>query len=348
MAKTIQIAGATYYDVPAIEVPTEYGEAYPSRHRYCDNSGVDATAADVAVGKTIVDKDGNEVAGNAILSDNNVIELFSDDGTDINEPVNIDLNEHEDLGGDWYGPGLFFRSSESTGSEATPGTSSWSLARPHYFSLKLPNNLQRISDYAMFCAIGLVSVDCDTEYDMVYIGDRAFFCCANLKTIGKLWDKIAYLSASSLSTRNGGNSDDNVFEYGKNIVAPQMLVINGTYAINRAAFASFTAPKLSYAGNYTFANNPYLGYADFTDITSITSGMFSACKNMSALYLRGESVVTLESTNAFANTPALTNPERFTLWVPRALVDAYKTATNWSVLYDDGDGISISAVEDLG
>lgn len=86
--------------------------------------------------------------------------------------------------------------------------------------------------------------------------------------------------------------------------------------------------------------------ADFTDVASIAANGFVRCSSLTDLYLRHNSVVTLANTNAFDQTPAVSSPSSFTLHVPSNLVNSYKTASNWTSLYNGGSGINIVAISE--
>jgi hypothetical protein len=85
---------------------------------------------------------------------------------------------------------------------------------------------------------------------------------------------------------------------------------------------------------YTF-NNSNLAKAYFPKLTTITGGSFNSCQKLTTLILGADTVCSLESTNAFQTTPIagytyLTNGEMGYIYVPAALVNSYKVATNWA------------------
>lgn len=81
-------------------------------------------------------------------------------------------------------------------------------------------------------------------------------------------------------------------------------------------------------GVYSFANDTALTKANFHAVTRISEGAFYNCPAMTALILRRGTVCALSNRSAFSNTPI----EKGTgyIYVPAALVDSYKAATNWS------------------
>jgi hypothetical protein len=72
-----------------------------------------------------------------------------------------------------------------------------------------------------------------------------------------------------------------------------------------------------------------LATVDFTAATSISQYAFHNCSKLAALTLRNTAtIVTLNHTNAFMNSAIYSGTGY--IYVPRALVDTYKSATNWS------------------
>lgn len=72
-----------------------------------------------------------------------------------------------------------------------------------------------------------------------------------------------------------------------------------------------------------------LATADFLGVNSFASQAFSECRQLKSLILRSDTMTTLGTTNAITDTP-IANGTGY-VYVPSALVEAYKTATNWSV-----------------
>lgn len=79
---------------------------------------------------------------------------------------------------------------------------------------------------------------------------------------------------------------------------------------------------------------------DFPKITSIGNKTFYECKSLTQVILRSETVCTLTTTGAFTlcyhflgTVDATFNPDGLTdgyIYVPSALIEEYKVATNWS------------------
>ena len=72
---------------------------------------------------------------------------------------------------------------------------------------------------------------------------------------------------------------------------------------------------------------------DFPLATGIESYTFYNCSALTALILRNtEAVRTLSATNALAKTPIASGTGY--IYVPAALLDTYKAATNWTTYAD--------------
>lgn len=99
-------------------------------------------------------------------------------------------------------------------------------------------------------------------------------------------------------------------------------------------------PMVTNVGTQAFQNCLSLKKADFNVLTSINIWAFNVCRALEALIIRTNSVCTLAGTNAFANNSGIAAGTGY-VYVPSALVDSYKAATNWSTYANQ-----IRAIED--
>jgi hypothetical protein len=67
---------------------------------------------------------------------------------------------------------------------------------------------------------------------------------------------------------------------------------------------------------------------------------------LKTVILRNNSVCTLSSSSVFSNTPFASGKAGGTLLVPSALVESYKTATNWSSVLSQNAKNRFLALED--
>lgn len=110
------------------------------------------------------------------------------------------------------------------------------------------------------------------------------------------------------------------------------------YYCTKLATAIF--PNAQRLATCAFQNCSALTVLDFPAVTSIGNQTFSGCSTLATLVLRNASAVcTLAGTNSFANTPIASGTGY--IYVPAALVDSYKAATNWSTYANQ-----IRAIED--
>lgn len=79
--------------------------------------------------------------------------------------------------------------------------------------------------------------------------------------------------------------------------------------------------------------------ADFSNLQNIRYSTFYSNKKLVTLIIRTQVVAKLENTNAFRDTPIASGTGY--VYVPSALVNSYKSATNWSTYADQ-----IRAIED--
>ena len=123
----------------------------------------------------------------------------------------------------------------------------------------------------------------------------------------------------------------------KNTVATKVKVIcfNGYTKL-----ISVEIPSVTSVGVQAFQNCTSLEKADFSILTNISIWAFNVCRALEALIIRTNSVCALAGTNAFANNSGIAAGTGY-VYVPSALVDSYKSATNWSTYANQ-----IRAIED--
>lgn len=82
-----------------------------------------------------------------------------------------------------------------------------------------------------------------------------------------------------------------------------------------------------------------LAKIEFDVLEEINDADFRQCSALTTVIIRTPAVCTLSTSNAFKETPIESGTGY--IYVPAALVDSYKAATNWSVYADQ-----IRAIED--
>ena len=93
-------------------------------------------------------------------------------------------------------------------------------------------------------------------------------------------------------------------------------------------------PSLQTSDEQAFNTCSKLKKADFSNLASIPNSMFANCGVFDTLILRSPFVCELTTFGALTNSPFITSLG--TVYVPRALIESYKQATNWSVIYTEG------------
>ena len=95
------------------------------------------------------------------------------------------------------------------------------------------------------------------------------------------------------------------------------------------SLTSVNLTNLTSVGSYGFNNCTSLTSINLPNLKSVGGGGFSNCRKLIKLVMRIEQLVTIGNSNAFESTP-IASGTGF-IYVPSALVESYKTATNWSV-----------------
>ena len=96
----------------------------------------------------------------------------------------------------------------------------------------------------------------------------------------------------------------------------------------RSALKVVNLPLITEIVSYAFQFCSALEVADFSSVEKIGISAFQSCSSLKALIIRTETVCVLLNYGWFSSTP-IANGTGY-IYVPRALVDSYKTATNWS------------------
>jgi hypothetical protein len=109
---------------------------------------------------------------------------------------------------------------------------------------------------------------------------------------------------------------------------PSLLTIpNGCFRYS-GKIKKGTFPNATSVGENAFRGDSGLEQLDFSACTTIYQLAFISCTNMKVIIFRSPAVITLKSSNAFSSSP-ISGGTGY-VYVPKALIDAYKTATNWS------------------
>ena len=180
--------------------------------------------------------------------------------------------------------------------------------------------VKTVRDFAFYGCTSLTSVDLPQA---IKFNDSAFSSCKSLTSVdlpqATTFGSYAFSSCTSLTS----------------VDLPQAATF-GSYAFSSCT--SLTSVDLPQAA--TFENNAFSGCKQITRITLPKVKKINGqnlcynCSTLTAFVVENtEQVCSLTSTsNCFANTPIKSGTGY--IYVPDALVDSYKTATNWATFAD--------------
>ena len=120
---------------------------------------------------------------------------------------------------------------------------------------------------------------------------------------------------------------------------PAVTSIGSSAFYNCSKLTTADFPVATSIDNYAFSACSKLTTADFPAVTRISDHAFYNCTALTTLILRSGTMATLSNKNAFKGTLIASGTGY--IYVPAALVDAYKAATNWSTYANQ-----IRAIED--
>lgn len=184
--------------------------------------------------------------------------------------------------------------------------------------------------------------------EVVTIDNYTFAVCSKLTTVS--FPKLTSMGYCAFSTCNKLTTVD----------FPELLSTNTSAFYNCTNLTTVSFPKLLTIGYDAFANcskltsisfpvatciegSAFRGCTNLTTVSlpaviSIGTNAFQRCYNLTSLYLSGSSVCNLSNSNAFTSTPiggySASAGTYGSIFVPASLVDAYKTASNWSYFAD--------------
>lgn len=103
----------------------------------------------------------------------------------------------------------------------------------------------------------------------------------------------------------------------------------GNYAFYQTGLVTVKLPKLTTVSTQVFYSCTDLKHADCGMLGNIPAQTFTSCSALTELILRkSNSICTLSNVNAINSTPIGTGTGY--VYVPSALIEEYKAATNWS------------------
>lgn len=206
------------------------------------------------------------------------------------------------------------------------------------------NNVSTIGIYAFTGATKLSSFNAPR---LTELSSAAFSGCTKLKTFliseslkasySCVTDSVFYNCASletAIDFPNAVTVESDAFYGCTNIPSVNMPKLKVTKYRSFGAMKKITElnfPDIITWDSYACAQCTALTKVDFgTSIKVIQTQSFSDTALKTLIIRNTTAVPTLSATSAFNNTPIATSTEEGFIYVPDALVESYKTATNWS------------------
>lgn len=171
---------------------------------------------------------------------------------------------------------------------------------------------EKIGPYAFYGCKELTEVNVPNVTD---IGGYAFSGCTAIQTITlpevvKLGEKAFDSSAAPC------------------IITLPKWITNGSYPFYGSGIKGIIAPVLKSLSDSTFRAAYSLVYADFASLTSITGNYVFQWTALKTLILRSSTLCALSAVSSFSDSGVSKGTGY--VYVPRSLIESYKTATNWS------------------
>lgn len=180
------------------------------------------------------------------------------------------------------------------------------------------------------------------DSEITGVGAYAFYNCTKLTSIylPNVTTAEAYAFANcgakvinlpKLTTLNGG---DYAYNFGScpnltTLIVPELLETKGESISGCLKLTTFVATKLQEI-YYRGMRQVGLAKLDLPSCSIIATQALFGSPNLVTLILRNESeVCNLHNVNAFTGTPIASGSGY--IYVPSALIESYKTATNWSI-----------------
>ena len=176
-----------------------------------------------------------------------------------------------------------------------------------------------IGDYAFYQTRGITSLYIP---NVASIGQYAFTQC----------NKITSLDAPNLTTMGvgafGGSASYKMLITSVNL--PKLKAVPNSSMTYFDKITRLVLPSATSVGNSSLTNWTNLAYVDLPKCTSIANYGLRNNGKLATLILRSETMCTL--LNYALNSTAIFNGNGY-VYVPRALVESYQTATNWKTVY---------------
>lgn len=260
--------------------------------------------------------------------------------TDIDWPEGLtSIGDYAFANCSWFNPSSLPSGLVSVGNSSFLNCSRLALT-------SLPDGISSISQSAFYGCSNLALTSLPNNLTSINYG--SFQNCYKL-TITELPSGVTSISSYAF----GGCCEISSISSTGAITSLSSLAFNGSAShpmtLTSASFPNMTqTSNISTVFGSTIASNAcqQLAFCDIGSTVGIGTNAFANCYALQTLVLRKTaSVCSLANVSAFLNTPMRGyNSLTGTVYVPQALIESYKTATNWSTLYNDGT-VTFVAIE---
>lgn len=196
------------------------------------------------------------------------------------------------------------------------------------------DNLTSIRDYAFYYNSTFAAI---TAPNVKSIGKYAFYKTTYLQTttipsVTSIREQAFYNSAvNEINVPVLTTLGDKAF-YGCSLLttfnAPLIETLGSNTFQNCSKLQTVHIPNIKSIGIYCFSNCSELASIDLHNCTEINNYAFQSCNALAALILRSSTLCTL-GVYVFSSTSPIALGTGY-IYVPSALLEDYKTATNWS------------------
>lgn len=180
------------------------------------------------------------------------------------------------------------------------------------------NKIENVGSYAFYECVNLERVELP---NVVTIDNQAFSECTALTS----------LSIPSVTNIGSNNFSSDSFAGCSNLEsfdAPELSVLKGGVLSRCNKLVEVNLPKVTIIFDGGIGSDS-LNLLDLPSCTVLRGSSLAVCRSLNALILRvTNQICTLDNMNALTYTPIVAGTGY--VYVPRDLVDSYKTATNWS------------------
>lgn len=162
------------------------------------------------------------------------------------------------------------------------------------------------------------------------VGYRTFSTCSKLKTAR--FPMATVIGGSSSNTGQAFYQCSSL----ETVDFPKAGSVGNSAFYQNTSLKDVNLPLVHTLNQSAFHGCSSLEVVDFPSLKLISKQAFHSCTLLDTLILRNETVCTLSDVSAFTGTPFAIGGTGGEAYVPQALIEDYKIATNWSTLYEAG------------